>query len=485
MPPIVLATAASQSREAQVTHADAETYLRLRAEAELRRAQTLPPDDDADDADDAAEPEPAELTSENGLHQLSAVAHVLAQTGAIGKAAADSVTQDLAAALFARARFDPHDLADLLEPHQGQPTRAPSGPYLAAPVGVTVPGGQGSGLTEIQIFALVIAPDRALLTTAGRQRKPPRRRRSHGWLPFDGSAEPTVTDDRGSSYRVHADSSSSDGDGNWTAMLSLSPVPQPGTRWLELTVTGGSPPVRVDLGSTSASASGAAAAEPVAAASPAERVVDAEAHRLLHAALMDPYGDLSWYDLSEIADIVAALDAVGALGTGRGRVGSLITLAGQFHVPIPPALTAVAQPAGLPDVWRSILDNRDRDDGPFALAPAAAVLPELGGTRFVLAGMRSGAGGAVLQALGWSLPEGPRFSFFTDAAKQWSWTARDDRGRWHVATDGSGSSSDEHADMELEFVPALHPEARSLEVTVAGPSGQVSATVPLDWWGEQ
>jgi hypothetical protein len=39
--------------------------------------------------------------------------------------------------------------------------------------------------------------------------------------------------------------------------------------------------------------------------------------------------------------------------------------------------------------------------------------------------------------------------------------------------------------MELELAPALHPDARSLEVTVTGPSGQVSATVPLDWWSEQ
>jgi hypothetical protein len=113
------------------------------------------------------------------------------------------------------------------------------------------------------------------------------------------------------------------------------------------------------------------------------------------------------------------------------------------------------------------------------------VLPELGGTRFVLAGMRSGEAGAVLQALAWGVPQPPQFTFFTDAAKQWSWTARDDKGRWHVATEGSGSSSDRHAEMELELAPALHPDARSLEVTVTGPSGQVSATVPLDWWSGQ
>jgi hypothetical protein len=456
-----------------VTHAGAETYLRLRAEAELRRVLALRPDGAADD-----EAEAGELTADDSLRRLSTVAHVLAQADAIDKNAADAVTEQLATTLFARSRLGPHDVGDLLEPRRhSQPARAPSGPYLAIPVGTTVRGGSGSIPAEVQMFALVIAPDRALLTTAGRRAKLSRRRRSHGWLPFDGPGMPTATDDRGNSHQVRPDSNCGDSEGNWSAMLSLSPVPQPGTRWLELTMTPGSPAVRVDL----ASAGGGPAARPVAAAGPAERMVDAEAHRLLHAALTSD-DDLSWYDLSEIADIVAALDTVGALGTARARIGSLIALAGQLRVPIPPALTAVAEPAGFPAAWRGILDDRDRADGPFGVAPGAAVLPEIGGTRFVLAGVRSGAAGAVLQALAWSLPQQPRFSFFTDAAKEWSWTARDDKGRWHVATNGSGSSSDRHSDMELEFVPALHPDARSLEVTVAGPPGQASATVPLDWW---
>jgi hypothetical protein len=309
------------------------------------------------------------------------------------------------------------------------------------------------------------------------------RRSHHVGLPFDGPETPTGTDDRGNSYTMYPDSSSSDGDGNWTCLLSLSPVPQPGARWLELTMSPGSPPVRVDLASHAAG--GGPAPGPAAAASPAERMVDTVAHRLLHASLTYPDDDVSWYDLSEIADIVTALDAVGALGAARGAVGRLVTLAGRLRVRIPPALSAVAQPAGLPAAWQNILENRDRGDGPTGLASAAAVLPELGGTRFVLAGMRSGEAGAVLQALAWGVPQPPQFTFCTDAAKQWSWTARDDKGRWHVATEGSGSSSDRHAEMELELAPALHPDARSLEVTVTGPSGQASATVPLDWWSEQ
>jgi len=348
-------------------HVRAETYLRLRAEAELRRVLALPRDDATNDDDEAEE-----LTAEHGLRRHSVVAQALAQAGAIGRGVADSVTEELAAALFARSRVGGSDMADVLRPERhGQPARPPAGPYLAVPVGITLPGGPGSGLAEVQLFALVIAPDRAILTTAGRLRNPARkpvrgRRSHHAGLPFDGPETPTGTDDRGNSYTMYADSSSSDGDGNWTCLLSLSPIPQPGARWLELTMSPGSPPVRVDLASHGAG--GGPAPGPAAAASPAERMVDTVAHRLLHASLTYPDDDVSWYDLSEIADIVTALDAVGALGAARGAVGRLVTLAGRLRVRIPPALSAVAQPAGLPAAWQNILENRDRGDGPTGLA---------------------------------------------------------------------------------------------------------------------
>jgi hypothetical protein len=109
------------------------------------------------------------------------------------------------------------------------------------------------------------------------------------------------------------------------------------------------------------------------------------------------------------------------------------------------------------------------------------VLPELDGARFVLAGLRSDAAGADLQALawGWRYPH----HFFEEVPDQlWSWSARDDQGRWHVVSEGASSSDDRHTHVELRLVPALHPEAMSLEVTLAGPSGPVSATVPLTWW---
>src|ERR1700689_1974051 len=106
-------------------HVRAETYLRLRAEAELRRVLALPRDDATNDDDEAEE-----LTAEHGLRRHSVVAQALAQAGAIGRGVADSVTEELAAALFARSRGGGRDMAAMLGPGRlSKPVRAAAGPY--------------------------------------------------------------------------------------------------------------------------------------------------------------------------------------------------------------------------------------------------------------------------------------------------------------------------------------------------------------------
>jgi hypothetical protein len=193
---------------------------------------------------------------------------------------------------------------------------------------------------------------------------------------------------------------------------------------------------------------------------------------------------LQWHDLSGIAEVVTALEAVGALEPARTAVGRLVTLAGRLGVDIPRALTAAAppDPVELPEAWRDVLANDRRRDGPRGVAPAAAVLPELDGARFVLAGLRSDENGADLHVMAWGSRIVPHY--FDDSIRAWSWWARDDRGRWHVADIRSSSASDQHAELTLRLTPPLHPEATSLEVTVTGRSGQATVTIPLDWRGE-
>jgi hypothetical protein len=178
---------------------------------------------------------------------------------------------------------------------------------------------------------------------------------------------------------------------------------------------------------------------------------------------------------------VTALDAVGALEPARGAVGRLIALARRLGMPIPPALSAVATEAEeLPAAWADILEHRRCEDGPRADAAVAAVLPELDGARFALAGLRSYASTAELRVISWGSQIGPHFVRHT-AANPWSWLARDDRGRWHLVTEGASSAGDGHVDMQLILMPPLHPDATALDVTLTGPSGQVTITVSVNW----
>jgi hypothetical protein len=115
------------------------------------------------------------------------------------------------------------------------------------------------------------------------------------------------------------------------------------------------------------------------------------------------------------------------------------------------------------------------------MTAAAAVLPELDGTRSMLAGLRSDAEGAVLTVLGWGRQLEPDHAWSGGMGESWSWWARDDAGRWHIGRPEGGSYGDGHSEMQLNFFPPLHPGATSLEVTLTGRSGRVTVTVPLNW----
>jgi hypothetical protein len=423
---------------------------------------------------------PENMSADEGVHQLRYVADALVQAGAIDRGAADSVLNGLETALAARSRIEGYRLVmpSLPVRHRPQPTSAPAGPYLAVPIGAAVPAGPDSGLTDVRLMTLVIGPRGALVYAAGRVPEQSRRSQHLDPWPLFGADQPSAADDRGNSYQIDEDTGMSDGDGQWDGILRLSPVPPSGTRWLELTMSPGSPAIRVDLAGPGENER--APGRPPAGG-PAERLIDAEALDLLQLSVADE-GSPPRHDLSGIADIVTALEAVGALDPARGAVGRLVTLAGRLGVELPPALRAAAPPGDLPAAWAGVLANRHRRDGPRGTTPAAAVLPELDGTRFVLAGLRSYPAWADLYVMAWGPQHEPRL--LEDTTAPWSWSARDDQDRWHIATVSNTSIfSDGHQHLRLRLVPPLHPQATSLEVMVAGPPGQAAATVPLDWEG--
>jgi len=429
---------------------------------------------------------PADRSVHEGVRQLRRVADALVQADAIDRGSADSVLAGLETALAARSRIDGHllFLRDVRAGQHSPATTAPAGRYLAAPVGVTTAAGPDSGLTNISLFTLVLAPDRAVLTVAGQMSGPPSSwAHQHPWPLFPGPGHASVTDDRGNDYDLRDDSGWTRSEGDWGAVLSISPVPPAGTQWLELIMRPGFPAIRVDLGGPSADDE-AAPARPAAGlpavGSPAGQLIDTVAEDLLRLAVTSGEQDLARFDLSDVAEIVIALDAVGALAPARDAVDRLLALAGRLGVTVPPALSAAARPGELPAAWTNMLENRHRRDGRPGAATAAAVLPELDGVRFVVAGLRSHAAGASLRVLGWGRQRPPRLhAEGTDDS--WSWYARDDQGRWHMGAEGSWSSDDHHMDLQLDLIPPLHPETAALELILGDRSGRVTATVQLDW----
>ncbi len=419
-----------------------------------------------------------EFPAQEGLRRFGAVAQALVLVGAVDRGTADAVTASLETALVARSRILPHRLwirarHGMRQQHGGRP---PAGAYLAAPVGVPTATAPGSGLRQILVVTLVIAPDRALLVLAGQvAEQADRSAHRDPWPVFGGSARPAVTDDRGNSYALHEDSGWSGHDGEWDSTLRLSPVPPAGTRWIELTMSPDSAPIRVDL-----AADGGTPGPQPSASSPAEHLIETAARDLLYAAISDDPDRMAWGDLSLVADIVTALNAVGGLEPARDAVGRLVTLAGRLGVDVPAPLRTAAPPRDLPAAWASVLENGHRRDGPSAVAPAAVVLPEVDGTRFVLAGLRSYPESAKLVAMAWGNHRMHGFPGYAER-NSWSWSARDDQGRWHLISRQRFSATDEHAEFQLVLKPPLHPRATSLEVILTGPSGQVTATVPLDW----
>jgi hypothetical protein len=100
------------------------------------------------------------------------------------------------------------------------------------------------------------------------------------------------------------------------------------------------------------------------------------------------------------------------------------------------------------------------------------------GARFALAGLDSVADSATLRVVAWGWQPRPRPGL---GGERFSWWARDDRGRWHLARERGAHYGGGQVDLLVEFGPALHPGARALEIIVRGPSSQAAVTVPLRW----
>jgi hypothetical protein len=449
----------------------AETYLRLIAEAQLRQRPVL----------SGPGPHP---------HRLWLAAATLAAVGAVDPEVAWRVVSEFETLAGLRSGNLRPVITSLRRPHwasrsgRGLAWAGPGAPR-AIQVGATLalPAEQEGWYGEFCLLSLARTDTQAALSVAARWAG--QTRRAAGPRPRHAPFyQVGAVDDRGISYRAALwDMGVEDGRDWWDCHLGLDPAPAPGTRWLEVGPGAQGQRVRIDL----AAPPGAVQIiiEPVPPDGPAARLLDQMGDDLL--ALESTATGSGTQVEGRIAQVIEDLTGSGTLPADDPAVLRLAGLGWRLGLDLGPGGPVPSR--ALPPAWISLLADGHRHDGPDATAPFAAHLPEIGGARFALAGLRSSRGGATLHVMasGWE-PEGQGWLVHgTGPASSpldlsLSWRARDSTGRWHLVSGMSwGVASPTRGMIKMFLTPPLHPAATSLDVIVTGPTSRVCATVPLGW----
>ena len=133
----------------------------------------------------------------------------------------------------------------------------------------------------------------------------------------------------------------------------------------------------------------------------------------------------------------------------------------------------------LPRLWRSQRGAPVRAGGPELFAPLPAILPEVDGAQFALAGLSTAAGESHLHVVSSDMPQ-VTGRFDHDWTPGFSWWLRDGAGNWHMATtDEQLTAGDGTRIFRLRLTPPLAAVPDAAEVVVTGPATRVRATIPI------
>lgn len=414
------------------------------------------------------------------MTRVRAVAGALVAVGAIDVATAESITGGFEAALAVRSLIDPRwPMIQPLARQRHQVSAPPSaGPMRVVPVSAVLRFRLDGRNAELHLLSLVQTSASTSLTAAVRLP-------AAGTRPAAGSGAarmqripPLVAhDDQGGSYQLEFGGRRTRT--QWDGVLRIKPRPPEDICWLKIRPPAPAPKsrsVRIDLTLPPTPAEVTAAHS----AGPGDRLLDLAAEELLAARLL-PDSDGSSPEAARLADLAAALQAVGALENDSPALGRLVGLCRQVGIAPP---TESARSADMPIAWLSLLADGLRQDGTSRAVPLAVLLPELDGARYALAGLVSsateftlhvrGTGRSPMQPTAWH-----RLMETGDpAGVQFSWWATDSAGRWHLGTVQTQTEPDGETTNWVSMTPPLHPEATSLEVILIGPSGRVTASMP-------
>jgi hypothetical protein len=479
---------------------EAKTYLRLLAEAELRRARAF------------GGPGPH-------AHRMGLAATTLAAAGVLDPDTAWQVVADFEIAIALRAGnprgvlavmhrpswagqqthvhraicrgAGPHAPAPHAVAQQGTgpvPTASPAeGVPTAIPVRATLPlpPEQEGWYGELRLLCLARTDSQAAITVAtrwvGQTRRSATARPQHA--PFHPVG---AVDDTGAGYEAALwDMGIEDGRDWWDAHLGLTPPLPAGTRWLEIGPGAGGRYVRVDLAAPPA-VDRKVSVEPVQPVDVAAWLLDLVGEELLcHSSNSVTSQGLG----SRAAHVVEDLVGCGALPADDPSVRRLTALGRLLGLDLaigPGSTSGRAAGSPLPPAWRSMLIDGGARDGLDGVVPFAVTLPEVDGARLALAGLRSSAADATLHVMasGWE-PHGPGWlrhgttSLGAHPPGPLSWHARDSTGRWHLVSGVNWGSR--QGMIQIRLTPPLHPAASWLEVIVTATHSKVRVTVPLDW----
>lgn len=437
----------------------AETHLRLLAEAELRRAMTMPA---------------GSISSRWYPATFALVAQALTAVGAVGADVADEIQADVGLAVAARHRLP------VGGPGLGrtQPiARRASWRAVAAGQVITI---QDHDLRrDLHLVAYVQSAGGARFIVTE-------------W-PF-GPFTLTAADDRGVSYQISWAGEMAPGE------LLLRPDPPHQIRWLDLTTAAGEPATRIDLDPQNPAPAPDVTVTRTAH-SPGELLLDVMAARILWAvAPLLPDNPIHLAAASAglpalIGDgpghIVAALGAADVLAPDSPVPGQLAGLCARLGID---GHGITAPPArDLPDRWHSMLTRHRKRKAPPApgiLAATVAELPELDGAKIAIVGLHHGERGTILHLLATGLTRERDWPYATGIGPLLALWIRDSDGRWHatrpdsVVSPWGANGANPWTDTRmvtvwLRIIPPLDRGTAWIEISAAGRSAQVRATLPL------
>jgi hypothetical protein len=475
----------------------AEAYLRLLAEAEVRRVTTLP--------DGSA-------VRQWQAPRVMLAAQALCAAGAIDDGAAAQVRSefDLALAVrqLSRPGISPGVRLDSLLMLVQRAHTAPgskirpatvAAPRRVVPLGQVIPGSfRGGG--DLLLLAYVQTPAGARFTTAiamagpagigSGTMEPGRPPQPHRALP----ARPlTAVDDQGTSYQFLLIG------GFRTAVLELVPDPPHAIRWLDLLTASGEPAIRIDLDPPDPQPNSQRPPLEVTvtrtATSPGEILLDGIAARILILLAGSPPGttarppaasnDQRAFFSDGPGNIAAALSAAGALPLASPVPGQLAGLCDRVGIPdhgitAPPA-------ADLPQPWQGMLNSYHRQPHPppahGSWAAFVARLPELDGVQLTVLGLNHGEPSTFVHLLASGVTPDDDWSYTRGVRSLPALWIRDSNGDWHATrTRGLTPWKDTTTMMMwLEIFPPLEAGAAWIDVLAVAPSAQVRARLPLCW----